>query len=55
MDSIELGVQQNNQSALDFYTKLGFVKFDQIRYASTNLMRLELKNQKDQDHQLNYI
>ena len=46
MESIELGVQQNNQRALDFYTKLGFVKFDQIKYASTNLMRLQLKELK---------
>jgi ribosomal protein S18 acetylase RimI-like enzyme len=42
MESIELGVQQNNTSALDFYIKLGFEKFDQIGYASTNLMRLDL-------------
>ncbi len=43
MESIELGVQQNNKNALDFYTKLGFEKYDQIRQANTDLLRLCLK------------
>jgi len=50
-EAIELGVQQNNQAALDFYYKMGFVKYDTIRSANTNLLRLELKKRKD----LSYI
>jgi len=45
-EAIELGVQQNNQSALDFYSKIGFVKYDTIRSANTDLLRLELKKRK---------
>ncbi|MHA2243564.1 MAG: GNAT family N-acetyltransferase [Candidatus Hodarchaeales archaeon] len=39
---IELGVQHNNENALRFYFKLGFEKFDHIRYANTDLIRLKL-------------
>jgi len=49
-EAIELGVQQNNQSALDFYYKMGFVKYDSIRSANTDLLRLEFKKRKN----LNY-
>ena len=44
--ALELGVQQNNQAALNFYEKMGFVKYDSIKYASTDLLRLELKEHK---------
>jgi ribosomal protein S18 acetylase RimI-like enzyme len=40
--TIELGVQQNNMVAMRFYTKLGFQKFDQVRSAGTDLLRLKL-------------
>ncbi|MFW9903972.1 MAG: GNAT family N-acetyltransferase [Candidatus Thorarchaeota archaeon] len=40
---IELGVQRNNKSALIFYSKLGFVQFDYIKSANTDLFRLEVK------------
>jgi len=46
-EAIELGVQQNNQAALDFYYKMGFVKYDSIRSANTDLLRLEFKKRKD--------
>ena len=39
---IELGVQRNNQIALDFYSKLGFVQFDTIKSANTDLFRLKV-------------
>lgn len=39
---IELGVQQNNKKALLFYSKLGFEKFDYVRHANTDLIRLKL-------------
>ncbi len=42
--SIELGVQQNNDAAMNFYLSMGFSKFDQVRSASTDLLRLSLKN-----------
>lgn len=45
-EAIELGVQQNNQAALDFYVRMGFVKYDTIRLANTALLRLELKKRK---------
>lgn len=45
-DAIELGVQQNNQAALNFYKRIGFAKYDTIRYAGTDLLRLELKNRR---------
>ncbi|MHA1941038.1 MAG: GNAT family N-acetyltransferase [Candidatus Hodarchaeales archaeon] len=43
LNSIELGVQQNNSEAIQFYVAMGFKKFDQIRSAHTDLLRLELK------------
>ena len=46
-DALELGVQQNNQVALNFYQKIGFVKYDTIRSAGTDLLRLELKKRKN--------
>jgi len=39
---IELGVQRNNQTALNFYSKLGFVQFDTIKSANTDLFRLKV-------------
>ena len=45
INAIELGVQQNNQKALDFYKSHGFKKFDQLRHASTDLLRLTIKDQ----------
>ncbi len=39
---IELGVQHNNRTALEFYSKLGFVQFDHIKSATTDLFRLEV-------------
>lgn len=39
---IELGVQHNNKKALRFYFKFGFEKFDFIRSANTDLIRLKL-------------
>ncbi len=46
-EALELGVQQNNQAALNFYEKIGFVKYDTIRSAGTDLLRLELKERKN--------
>ena len=46
-EAIELGVQQNNQAALDFYYKMGFVKYDSIRSANTDLLRLEFEKRKN--------
>jgi ribosomal protein S18 acetylase RimI-like enzyme len=46
-EAIELGVQQNNQAALDFYYKMGFEKYDAIRSANTDLLRLLLKKPKN--------
>ncbi len=43
LNSIELGVQQNNSYANQFYRAMGFKKFDQIKSANTDLLRLELK------------
>ena len=40
---IELGVQRNNRSALNFYSKLGFSQFDRIKSANTDLFRLKIK------------
>jgi ribosomal protein S18 acetylase RimI-like enzyme len=40
---IELGVQRNNISALNFYSKLGFVQFDYVKSANTDLFRLNIK------------
>lgn len=51
MNSIELGVQQNNSRAIEFYLSMGFKKFDQIKSANTDLLRLELKEPR----RLNYI
>jgi len=45
-EAIELGVQQNNQAALDFYIKMGFVKYDSIRSANTDLLRLQFKKRR---------
>ncbi len=42
-DSIELGVQRNNSAALQFYSKLGFLQFDFLKSANTDLFRLKLK------------
>jgi ribosomal protein S18 acetylase RimI-like enzyme len=42
LQSIELGVQKNNSTALKFYTALGFEKFDHIASANTDLLRLRL-------------
>lgn len=42
-DSIELGVQRNNYAALQFYSKLGFLQFDHLKSANTDLVRLKLK------------
>ena len=39
---IELGVQHNNRTALKFYSKLGFVQFDHIKSANTDLFRLKV-------------
>ncbi|MFX1516830.1 MAG: GNAT family N-acetyltransferase [Promethearchaeota archaeon] len=44
---IELGVQRNNQIAIDFYSKIGFVPFDCIKSANTDLFRLKV-NKIDQ-------
>lgn len=39
---IELGVQKNNEQAMKFYNSIGFVRFDFLRYANTELKRLNL-------------
>lgn len=39
---VELGVQHNNRPALKFYSKLGFVQFDHIKSANTDLFRLNV-------------
>ena len=39
---IELGVQHNNKAALKFYSKLGFVQFDHLKSANTDLFRLKV-------------
>ncbi|MHA1975622.1 MAG: N-acetyltransferase family protein [Candidatus Hodarchaeales archaeon] len=51
ISAIELGVQKNNRAALNFYTELGFRKFDQVRSAGTDLLRLELNDQKHLSYQ----
>ena len=43
INSIELGVQQNNSAAIKFYLSMGFEKFDEIKSANTDLLRLKLK------------
>ena len=43
-NSIELGVQRNNHAALQFYSKLGFLQFDHLKSANTDLFRLKLKS-----------
>ncbi len=45
--TIELGVQQNNEAAMRFYTEIGFRKFDQIRSAGTDLLQLKLNDHRD--------
>ena len=45
--TIELGVQQNNEAAMRFYTEIGFRKFDQIRSAGTDLLHLKLNDHRD--------
>ncbi len=45
---IELGVQCNNLKAKEFYAKLGFIEFDHIRTANTDLLRLSLNSSFDQ-------
>ncbi|MHA1992993.1 MAG: GNAT family N-acetyltransferase [Candidatus Hodarchaeales archaeon] len=47
IQAIELGVQQNNKAAMSFYTNIGFQKFDQVRSAGTDLLRLKLSEQND--------
>ena len=49
--AIELGVQKNNQGALNFYTEMGFSKSDQVRSAGTELLRLKLNDQKHLSYQ----
>ena len=49
-EAIELGVQQNNKAAINFYKEMGFEKYDSIRYAHTNLMRLQLSKRKRLDY-----
>ena len=44
--AIELGVQQNNKTALNFYQKMGFIKYDTIRSANTDLLRMQLKKRR---------
>ena len=44
INAIELGVQQNNEAALNFYKEIGFQKFDQVRSAGTDLLRLKLSD-----------
>ena len=44
---IELGVQRNNISALNFYSKLGFMQFDFVKSANTNLFRLNVKKNQN--------
>lgn len=44
---IELGVQRNNRIALKFYSKLGFIQFDQIKSANTDLFRLNVKKNQN--------
>lgn len=39
---IELGVQNNNKKALQFYYKLGFEHFDYVKVVNTDLIRLKL-------------
>jgi ribosomal protein S18 acetylase RimI-like enzyme len=43
LKSIELGVQHNNDKALNFYKKLGFKQFDHLKQANTDLLRLSLE------------
>lgn len=47
-ENIELGVQNNNLAALNFYSNLGFKKFDYVQSANTDLFRLKLSTSKDQ-------
>ncbi len=42
LKSIELGVQNNNERAIKFYSKLGFKQFDHLKEANTDLLRLDL-------------
>ena len=49
-NAIELGVQQNNTHALGFYKKMGFKKYDTIRSAHTDLLRLQLKRPRRLDY-----
>lgn len=44
---IELGVQNNNQKALQFYKSIGFQQFDHLRQANTDLLRLEIRKESD--------
>ncbi len=47
INTIELGVQKNNNAALRFYSEIGFERFDQVRSARTDLLRLKLINLED--------
>ncbi len=44
LDAIELGVQHNNERALNFYIKIGFKQYDHLKEANTDLLRLDLKD-----------
>ena len=44
LNAIELGVQHNNERALNFYKKIGFKQYDHLKEANTDLLRHEFKD-----------